>query len=192
MFARVGDISLRIVAAAAAVGLVLAVLRVRSGAARHAAWSAVLLAMLTMPVLMAIVPRVEVPVPSTLALDFGAINGEPNPYQPLETASPDFTGRQSSVAVTRPALGAKERPRRLAFDWRLPAGAVYAPRALFFSVQIAGGSIFARRLVAGATGVARGNPPPFFESPPVPPPMTTRIRSPRVLLPLPGRQRPAD
>ena len=64
MFALAADISLRIVAAAAAVGLVLVVLRVRSGAARHAAWSAVLLAMLTMPVLMAIVPRVEVPVPS--------------------------------------------------------------------------------------------------------------------------------
>jgi hypothetical protein len=69
MFALAADMSLRIVAAAAAVGLVLVVLRVRSGAARHAAWSAVLLAMLTMPGLMAIVPPVEVPVPSTLALD---------------------------------------------------------------------------------------------------------------------------
>ena len=37
MFALAADISLRIVAAAAAVGLVLVVLRVRSGAARHAA-----------------------------------------------------------------------------------------------------------------------------------------------------------
>ena len=192
MFALVADISFRIVAAAAAVGLVLVVLRVRSGAARHAAWSAVLLAMLTMPVLMAIVPRVEVPVPSTLALDFGAINGEPNPYQPLETASPDFTGRQSSVAVTRPALGAKERSRRLAFDWRLAAGAVYAAGALFFSVQIAVGWIFARRLVAGATGVARDNRTPFFESPAVATPMTTGIVSPCVLLPVSWREWPED
>ena len=57
MFALAADMSLRILAAAAAVGLVLVVLRVRSGAARHAAWSAVLLAMLTMPVLMAMVPQ---------------------------------------------------------------------------------------------------------------------------------------
>ena len=56
MFVLAADVSLRIVAAAAAVGVVLVVLRVRSGAARQAAWSAVLLAMLTMPVLVAIVP----------------------------------------------------------------------------------------------------------------------------------------
>ncbi len=103
MFALAADISLRIVVAAAAVGLVLVVLRVRSGAARHAAWSAVLLAMLTMPGLMAIVPRVEVPVPSTLALDFGAMDGEPNPYGPLET--PAETGFHRA-----PALRCRHQP----------------------------------------------------------------------------------
>ena len=116
MFALAADISLRIVAAAAAVGLVLVVLRVRSGAARHAAWSAVLLAMLTMPVLMAIVPQVEVPVPSTLALDFGAIAGEPNPHEPLETpVSPDVTGRQPSVAAHQPGSRSEgtSQPSRL-------------------------------------------------------------------------------
>ncbi len=71
MFIAALDISLRIIAAAAAVGLVLVVLRVRSGAARHAAWSAVLVAMLMMPLLTAIVPKVDVPVPSALALDLG-------------------------------------------------------------------------------------------------------------------------
>src|SRR4029453_4620184 len=81
MFALAADVSLRILAAAAAIGLVLVVLRVRSGAARHAAWSAVLVAMLTMPGLMAIVPTVAVPVPSTLALDFGGIAREPIVHQ---------------------------------------------------------------------------------------------------------------
>src|SRR4051812_4543569 len=60
------DVSLRSAAAAAAVGLLLAALRVRSGAARHAAWSAVLVTMLTMPVLREVVPRVEVPMPTTV------------------------------------------------------------------------------------------------------------------------------
>src|SRR6185503_2729252 len=121
------DISIRIAAAAAAVGLVLVVLRVRSGAARHAAWSAVLLAMLTMPGLIAIVPRVEVPVPSTLALYFGGIAGELNSYEPPETpVSPGFTETQRSVAVTTPTLEAKASPGRFAFDWRIAAIALYA------------------------------------------------------------------
>jgi hypothetical protein len=120
MFALAAEISLRILAAAAAVGLVLVVLRVRSGAARHAAWSAVLLATLTMPGLMAIVPRVEVAVPSALALDFGGIAVERNAYEPMETpASPDFTESRPSVVVTSPALVAKESPNRLALTGEL-------------------------------------------------------------------------
>ena len=193
MFALAADISLRIVAAAAAVGLVLVVLRVRSGAARHAAWSAVLLAMLTMPGLMAIVPRVEVPVPSTLALDFGGIAGEPNPYEPLETpASPDFTEPQPSVAVTSPALEAKESPSRLAFDWRMAVGALYAAGALFFFARIAAGWILARRLIARAIRVACDNRAPVFESPAVATPMTAGIVSPCVLLPVTWREWPED
>src|SRR4051812_26534978 len=127
MFVLAAEISLRIVAAATAVGLVLAVLRVRSGAARHAAWSAVLVAMLTMPGLMAIVPRVEVAVPSRMTLDLAAIAGDPNPYEPLETPlSLDSTGPQPSVAVTSPALGARSSRNHPAFDWRIAAIAFYA------------------------------------------------------------------
>ena len=135
MFALAADTSLRIAGAAAAVGLVLVVLRVRSGAARHAVWSAVLAVMLTMPVLMAIVPRVEVPVPSTLALDFGAIAGESSSYEPLKTpVSPDFTGPQASAAVPNRGVDRTESPRRRAVDWRIAAAAVYGAVALFFAV----------------------------------------------------------
>jgi hypothetical protein len=78
------DVSLRSIAAAAAVGLVLVGLRVRSGAVRHAAWSAVLVTMLTMPVLIGVVPRVDVPVPFpwSIASGFDAIagGGEGSPY----------------------------------------------------------------------------------------------------------------
>lgn len=191
MFAVVADSSLRIVAAAAAVGLVLVVLRVRSGAARHAAWSAVLLAMLTMPVLMAIVPHVEVRVPSTLALDFGAIAGEPSPYESLESpVAPAFNELQPSVAATSRALDAKKHPSRFAFDWRIAAAAVYAAGALFLFVRIAVGWVLARRLVAGAIGVARDNRAPVLESPAVATPMTTGIVSPCILLPVTWRDWP--
>jgi hypothetical protein len=192
MFGLAADISLRIVAAAAAVGLVLVVLRVRSGAARHAAWSAVLLAMLTMPVLTAVVPRVEVPVPSTL-LDFGAIGSEPDPYEPVGTpVSPDFTDLQLSLAATSSGLEAKESPIRFTFDRRSAAIALYAAGVLFFFVRLAGGWMLARRLVAGATRVARDNRAPVFESAAVATPMTTGIVSPCVLLPLTWREWPED
>ena len=194
MFALAADISLRIVAAAAAVGLVLVVLRVRSGAARHAAWSAVLLAMLTMPVLMAIVPRVEVPVPSTLALDFGAIAGELNPYEPLETpVSPDFTEPPALRCRHQPGSRSEGKSAaRLAFDWRIAVSALYAAGALFFFARIAAGWILARRLIARAIRVACDNRAPVFESPAVATPMTTGIVSPCVLLPVTWREWPED
>ena len=193
MFGMAADISLRILAAAAAVGLVLVVLRVRSGAARHAAWSAVLVAMLTMPVLMTIVPRVEVPVPSTLALDFGAIAGEPDPYEALATpVNAELTGFESALATERPVLDAKEAPARVPFDWRAAAIVLYAAGVLFFLVRLAGGWIMARRLVAGAARVASENAAPVFESDAIATPMTTGIVSPCVLLPMTWREWPAD
>ena len=94
MLALAADISIRIVAAAAAVGLLLVVLRVRSGAARHAAWSAVLVTMLTMPALLAVVPQVDVPVPSGLAPSFEAFAGETAPYRSADIpASLQSAGR---------------------------------------------------------------------------------------------------
>ena len=192
MFALAADISLRIVVAAAAIGLVLAVLRVRSGAARHAAWSAVLLAMLTMPVLMAIVPRVEVPVPSTLALDFGAIAGDPGSDAPLETpVAPDLTERPS-VAADSPAVEPTDKSGRLVFDWRTATTALYAAGALFFLLQIAVGWILARRLVGAAVRVTCENRAPVFESQAVVTPMTMGIVSPCVLLPVAWREWPDD
>ena len=193
MFALAADSSLRIVAAAAAVALVLVVLRVRSGAARHAAWSAVLLAMLTMPGLMAIVPPVAVAVPSTLAVDFGGIAGEWISNAPVETAaSPDVTGPRPSVAVASPSLDPKGSPHRPASDWRIAAIALYAAGALLFFVRIAAGWMLARRLVARATRVACDNRAPVFESSAIATPMTAGIVSPCVLLPVTWRAWPED
>jgi hypothetical protein len=193
MFAQAADISLRIVAAAAAVGLVLVALRVRSGAARHAAWLAVLLAMMTMPVLMAIVPTVRVQVPSTLALDFETITGERNPYADLGTqVQRDSTATLRSDVVTSPAVEAKDGRTPLAINWRSAAITVYAAGTLFFFIRMAGGWTLARRLAARGVRVACDNPAPVLESPAVATPMTTGIVSPCVLLPVTWREWPAD
>jgi beta-lactamase regulating signal transducer with metallopeptidase domain len=59
------DTSLRALAAAAAVALVLRVLRIRAAAVQHSAWSAVLVAMLLMPMLSSVVPALPIPVPAS-------------------------------------------------------------------------------------------------------------------------------
>ena len=75
------DTSLRALAAALAVALVLRLLRVRAAAVLHSAWSAVLFAMLLMPVLPSIVPALPVPVPAAAGDFFDAASGteEPSP-----------------------------------------------------------------------------------------------------------------
>lgn len=187
------DISLRIIAAAAAVGLVLVVFRVRSGAARHAAWSAVLLAMLTMPVLTTFGPRVEVPVPSTLVLDFGAIAGGPDPYETLvPPVKHDRIEHETSPGAQSPAAETRQSPARLPVDWRTAAIALYAAGVWFFVLRLAAGWVMARRLVAGATRVASDNRAPVFESAAVATPMTTGIVSPCVLLPTTWCEWPED
>jgi hypothetical protein len=59
------DVSWRALAAAAAVALVLRLLRIRAAAVLHSAWTAVLFAMLLMPVLPSIVPAISFPVPAS-------------------------------------------------------------------------------------------------------------------------------
>jgi hypothetical protein len=195
MFGLIADMSLRIVAAAAAVGFVLAVLRVRSGAARHAAWSAVLAVMVTMPALMAIVPVVHVPHLSSLAPDPGAIAGEPDPYDVLATPprEPGITEWQQPAAASASDIPrARSAAIRPPFDWQAVAVAVYAAGLLFFLVRLAGGWLLARRLVAGATRVACDNPAPVYESRAVATPLTTGVLSPCVLLPATWRTWPGD
>jgi beta-lactamase regulating signal transducer with metallopeptidase domain len=192
MFVLAAEISLRILAAAAAVGLVLVVLRVRSGAARHAAWSAVLLAMLGMPGLMAIVPRVELPLPSTLALDFAAVDDEPKTFGLLDTpVSARSTWRQPA-ATTAPGIPPMEKTDRSSFDWRLAISALYLAGALLFFVRIVVGWILGRRLVARAVRVPCDNRAPVFESTAIATPLTAGIVSPCVLLPVTWREWPRD
>src|SRR5690349_13603013 len=75
------DTSLRALAAALAVALVLRLLLLRSAAMLHSAWSAVLFAMLLMPVLPSIVPTLPVPVPAAAGGFFDAASGMGQPPQ---------------------------------------------------------------------------------------------------------------
>jgi beta-lactamase regulating signal transducer with metallopeptidase domain len=194
MFGLVADISLRSVAAAAAVGLVLVALRVRSGAARHAAWSAVLVVMLTMPVLMAIVPVVHVPHLPSLALDPGTIAVEPISYD-ASVASNTAIEPDAELAVASAAIEHQSSPAvssTVPFQWDTLAFALYAAGLLFFLIRLVAGWLFARRLVVSASGVDCANDARVCESSAIATPVTTGILSPVVLLPTSWREWPDD
>jgi beta-lactamase regulating signal transducer with metallopeptidase domain len=74
------DVSLRALAAAAAVAVLLRLLRMRAAAVLHSAWTAVLFAMLLMPVLPSIVPALPVPVPTRAGGLLGAASGTEQPW----------------------------------------------------------------------------------------------------------------
>jgi hypothetical protein len=188
------DHSLRIVIAAAAVGVVLVAFRVRSGAARHAAWTAVLVAMLTMPALTTVVPRVDVPVPSTLVLDPGAI---------AVGAVPEFSDVASSLAnpVTSASQGSSEmavarvepsaRPGDHA-GWKRLLLSVYGLGLLYFTTRLVAGWLIARRLTLSATETGLKARTRVVESSIVAAPLTTGIFSPVVVLPRDWRGWPDD
>ena len=74
------DASLRAALVATLVAAALAALRVEAGAARHRAWTIVLVAMLLMPALARLVPAVGVPMPGAARGIFtGAVATTPVP-----------------------------------------------------------------------------------------------------------------
>jgi beta-lactamase regulating signal transducer with metallopeptidase domain len=188
------DHSLRIVIAAAAVGLVLVLFRVRSGSARHAAWTAILLAMLTMPVLVTVVPGIEVPVPSTLALDPGTIV-RPSIEEitaPLTIAAQPAAQENERFAATAIERGGASAERLGSLNWTLVLGAVYLGGLLFFGARLAVGVIMARRLARTGTATPLAARAPVVESNAVTAPLTTGVLSPVILLPTTWRSWPQE
>lgn len=177
------DVSLRSIVAAAVVGLVLAVLRVRSGAIRHAAWSAVLVTMLTMPVLLVVSPRVDVRIPIgiTDALDTTASVASASQRRATRPAQ-EIVEQASTADGVRTAEWTQSATVR-AIDTRTATIALYALGVAFFVTRILLGWIFARRLVRGATRVSCDNRAAILETAAIATPMTAGILSPCVLLP---------
>ena len=110
------DGSLRAALVAALVAAAVAVLRVRSGATRHAAWTIVVVAMLLMPVLSRLVPAVGGPVPPAARdLLAAAVAATPTPRAARNPAPP-----------TPPPLTPSRRERGASHD---PAPAAPSPGA---------------------------------------------------------------
>ena len=146
--------SLRVCLVAGAVGGILLLARIRSGGVRHAAWSAVLAAMLLMPVLPYYLPRVEIPLPLRArsveaipaAIESAWRDTDP---QALEPASP--LAAPSSPASPAPSVPAVPATPRVA--WPFVLMGVYLAGALLFLTRLGSCARSPRR---GSAGWRRG------------------------------------
>jgi beta-lactamase regulating signal transducer with metallopeptidase domain len=193
------DTSLRALAAALAVALVLRLLRVRAAAVLHSTWSAVLFAMLLMPVLPSIVPALPVPVPAAAGDFFDAASGteEPSPAvvghstqsRTVINAVPSPQGRNSAQPSDR--LPASDTGARASRSWLpLLLLAVYVAGVLLFVARLSYGWLVASAMVRRAmrrgpvlTDVWRN----VYESSEVTVPMTVGAMRPVIILPIAWR-----
>ena len=167
--------SLRIAALAGAVGLFLALAKVRSSELRHKAWAAVLAAMLLMPALPTLVPPVRVPV--RMSADLPAI--------------PEFSqtaGVAGAVKAETAPMVVESAPARN-WSWIDFGLAVYAAVLLAMLGRLAAGWIAVRGLMRRATYVDRLN---VFELDCISTPMTIGLPRAAVLLPTQWKQWPED
>jgi len=139
---------------AAATGAVLALLRIRSAATRHAAWVGVIVAMLLLPAWMAWGPKASLPVlPARPAM---VIDAAPEALPTAVDQGPAWT-----EASLPPA------PKRREWDWSEALMGLYVLGALALLLRLAIGTVRARRLTSAAVSA----------------PVTVGLVRPRIILP---------
>jgi len=128
LFRIVLDSSLRISLVAAAVAIILITMRVRAGGVRHAAWTAVLCAMLLMPVLPYCIPSIALPI---------AVPSANVPAIPATPETPPLRRVAEGPEVTPPTAALMEQPAPVPEIppargpvWPIVALAVYAVGAV--------------------------------------------------------------
>lgn len=172
--------SVRVTVLAAAVVLLMALLRIRVNAVRHSVWRAVLATMLLMPALAGVTLPISLPVPVAAV-----------PALPTFEASPEAL-RETIVtvpSVTVPAPTAEPLPdSREPFPWRVLLLGAYAAVLAGFLLRFAAGSWHLARIRRSSRVVSPG----IFESPLIAAPVTIGAVQPRVVLPLEWKQWPAD
>jgi hypothetical protein len=141
--ALVLECAVRAVLIAGATATVLALLRIGTARARHAAWTAVVLSMLLLPIWTALGPKVPLRIlsPAVRPASAGRSAAEgspfPRPGDKIPTAGPG-------------AKAAGPGPRSLAANWRAILAGIYLLGLCILLTRLALGSVHARRLVRAA------------------------------------------
>jgi beta-lactamase regulating signal transducer with metallopeptidase domain len=185
------DASVRAILESCCVAAILTAARVRSATARHAAWTAVMAAMLFMPVLPKLALPISLPAateaisqPAAPRLDLSA----PMPAPPTAQTSqlPAATGRPPAPAPAGPPA-----PRSLPWPWFILG--VYLTGSVTLLARLAIGWRGAYSLVRAARPVCvPSGGIPVHESAAVAAPLTTGVFRPRIVLPHIWRDWPAE
>jgi beta-lactamase regulating signal transducer with metallopeptidase domain len=190
------DSSLRAFAVAGIVAVMLIALRVHTAAVRHAAWTAVLCAMLLMPILPDCVPAIAIPV-SGRALRMSTSLGAETSSQAFFAAPVVERPRRAQVAEAVPSMPPPPVPdaaRKHGTVWPTAALIAYGIGTLILLLRLWAGWRDADRLIRMGRRIARpegrralglwpGNPP-ICESELVAVPVTVGIARPTVMLPV--------
>ncbi|HET9358984.1 MAG TPA: M56 family metallopeptidase [Vicinamibacterales bacterium] len=189
------DVAVRITLLAAAIALVLALFRIRSSTARHAAWTAVLTVMLLLPALSRAVPSVPVPLHRLAAI---AMPARPTGRLGSSTvASRTESTRPAAAAVAlepaSPTSGSTSPDAGpTSFSWQTLAIAAYAAGVGFLLLRLLVGLIHVSRIRRNSRPVVVPGTGEVFESPSVATPVTIGLLNPRMVLPPAWREWPAD
>ena len=181
VFFLVIEASVRSAALALCVGAILFLARIRSGSVRHAAWAAVLGAMLLMPVLPRFTPALGLPVQMP-PVAYGAAPSVPDPpaVPPVRSGLIPLQRPVSLPVEANPAPApAPSRP-----VWPIALLCVYCAGLAFLLARMAAGWRAARRIVRSADPVPVTVPGALVcQSALVAAPLTVGVISPRIVLP---------
>jgi beta-lactamase regulating signal transducer with metallopeptidase domain len=151
------DTSLRALAAAVAVALVLRLLHVRAAAVVHSAWTTVLFAMLLMPVLSSIVPALPVPVPAVAGDFLDVVSGTEEPSPAVVGHSTQAREGINAVPfpITHESTPLSDQAEAGAGAWRswLPLAllVVYVGGVFLFTARLWYGWLLASAMIRRAT-----------------------------------------
>ncbi len=137
------DTSIRIGFVSICLGAIMAVTRVRSGAVRHAGWTAVLCAMLLMPVLTSLTPVIGIPVEAHF------MDWRIDTQAPLGPVMESGRRQNPSIEASQPS------PRTVSHAplWPAAAFVVYLAGLLLLLSRMAAGWYSTRLLIAAAVPV---------------------------------------
>jgi hypothetical protein len=173
--------SIRVSLVAASVALILQLMRIRSSALRHAAWTAVLCAMLLMPVLPYFVPSVSVPVASP--------DVTPAAYPPELPPLPPPA--MNSGQAEPPAAPIPDAPPARGPVWPIAVLVGYGIGVLALLSRLWLGWRSVQQVAQGSARIA-GQQAPVYESALVATPLTVGVVSPKIILPVTWSQWPEE
>lgn len=177
------DSSLRITIAAAVIGLLLSLFRIRSNTLRHRLWTVVTCAMLLMPALRFWTPSISLPVTRAVPQMYAVVSYLPAPFPPRTVMEPlPVSTYEAEPSI--PSVPALIPAPRFVLSWQIVIIAIYLLGTVCFSARLFLGWQATRRLIRDARLIKGQAGPVVYESDLVAVPVTVGVMRPRIILPL--------